>query len=89
MVIAKSIRERTTTTFYPASSQRKAVKTYPMILWHCYLAKGRDSATLLCAAQPQVWVAQYKKDIKLLESIQRRAAKMGKGLLRARGMRSS
>ena len=50
------------------------------------LGKGRDCPTLLWAVQPhllhwvQLWQTQYEKDIKLLESIQRRAMKMVKGL---------
>jgi len=48
--------------------------------------EGRDRPTLLSAVQPhlkqqvQVWVPQHKEGTKLLESIQRRATEMGKGL---------
>ena len=49
---------------------------------------GREGIVLLCSelGQPhlqcwgQLWVSQYQKDIKLLESIQRRATEMVNGL---------
>lgn len=48
--------------------------------------EGRGCASQPCTVQPhlehwvQVWVPQYKKDRKQLESVQKRAAKMGKSL---------
>ena len=46
----------------------------------------REGVVLFCFVRPhlehwvQVWVPQYEQDTKLLQSAQRRAAKMGKDL---------
>ena len=53
---------------------------------HCQSGEGRGCLTLLCPMRPHfdhwvhLWMPQYGKDIKLSESVQRRAMKMGKGL---------
>jgi len=61
---------------------------YPVVqqAQHCHWVRGGVVPTLLCAVQPhlqhggQGWVTQCKKDIKLLESVQRGAMKTAKSL---------
>jgi len=61
----------------------------PTIPWgaqYCQPGTGRDCPALLCTVRPhiehcvQLWALRFNKDIKLLESIERRAVKMEKSL---------
>ena len=55
---------------------------------HGQQVKGSDLASLLCAARPhleycvQMWRLQHRRDVDLLECVQRRATKMIQGMER-------